>query len=129
MGRFSGVLALAAALALALVASVDAAAVPAWGAAAGRSLRRSPIARAALSPSHLSLVALRGGAASTEGIPLLAGASTTQDEGKVFLKLSINYGVDGGSIVAVGPSSAFGNGDIHKGLSLSLQLVALPHVG
>jgi hypothetical protein len=28
--------------------------------------------------------------------------------------LSLNYKVDGGVIVAVGPTSAFGNGDIHK---------------
>jgi len=106
---------------LALYASLDAAVVPTWGAAPGRSLRLSP--SRALSPSRLSLVAIRGGAPSTEGIPLLAGAAPTPEDGKVFLKLSLNYGVDGGSIVAVGPSSCFGNGDIHKGES---QLLPTP---
>jgi hypothetical protein len=33
----------------------------------------------------------------------------------VTLKLVINYGVDGGSIVVVGPASCFGSGDINKG--------------
>jgi hypothetical protein len=93
-----------------LVACLDAAVVPTWGAAGGRSLRLSP-ARA-LSPSRLSLFPLRGGTASTNGIPVTAAPS--HEDGKVFLKLSLNYGVEGGSIVAVGPSSCFGGGDIHR---------------
>ena len=36
-------------------------------------------------------------------------------DGTVTLKLSINYGVDHGSIVAVGPASCFGQGDINRG--------------
>ena len=98
---------------LALYASLDAAVVPTWGVAQSRSMRQGR----ALSPSRLSLAAIRGGAPSTEGIPILAGAAPIPGDGKVFLKLSINYGVDGGSIVAVGPSSCFGTGDIHKGES------------
>jgi len=35
----------------------------------------------------------------------------------VTLKLSLNYGVDNGNIVAVGPASCFGSGDLHKGTS------------
>ena len=100
---------------LVLYASLDAAVVPTWGVAPSRSMR-IPSARA-LSPSRLSLAAIRGGAPSTEGIPILAGAAPTPGDGKVSLKLSLNYGVDGGSIVAVGPSSCFGTGDIHKGES------------
>ena len=37
-------------------------------------------------------------------------------DGSVNLKLNLNYGVDRGTIVAVGPSSCFGSDDIHKGM-------------
>ena len=40
-----------------------------------------------------------------------------QQDGTVTLKLSLNYGVDNGNIVAVGPASCFGSGDLHKGTS------------
>lgn len=55
---------------------------------------------------------IRGGGS----LPLpLASAAQSPTEGTVKIKLAINYGVEGGSIVAVGPHKSFGNGDIHKG--------------
>lgn len=57
---------------------------------------------------------IRGGGGSLP--PPVASGPQTPAEGKVKIKLSINYGVEGGSIVAVGPHQSFGNGDIHKGM-------------
>jgi hypothetical protein len=56
---------------------------------------------------------LRGGGVTFTGLPI-AEKSDSAGSGTVSLKLSLNYKVDGGVIVAVGPSSSFGNGDIHK---------------
>ena len=53
-------------------------------------------------------------AAPAQAPRALTSAILHQD-GTVTLKLMINYGVDGGSIVAVGPASCFGSGDINKG--------------
>ena len=64
--------------------------------------------RTSLSVSHL-----RGGGVSFTGLPI-AETAEPAGSGTATLKLSLNYKVDGGVIVAVGPSSAFGNGDIHK---------------
>mmetsp|Transcript_55312 Transcript_55312/g.115704 ORF Transcript_55312/g.115704 Transcript_55312/m.115704 type:complete len:839 (-) Transcript_55312:278-2794(-) len=70
--------------------------------------------RLVLNPGKsLVLNRLRGG-----GIPSFSGLPIAEksepSSGTASIKLSLNYKVDGGVIVAVGPSSAFGNGDIHK---------------
>mmetsp|Transcript_59783 Transcript_59783/g.140742 ORF Transcript_59783/g.140742 Transcript_59783/m.140742 type:complete len:838 (-) Transcript_59783:164-2677(-) len=63
----------------------------------------------------LSLNRLRGGGASLDGLPVEpVDGLAAPPSGKVTLKFQINYKVDGGSIVAVGPANAFGNGDKHK---------------
>jgi 4-alpha-glucanotransferase len=69
-----------------------------------------------VAPHALSLkTRLRGGEQKTSGLPIADSTDDLQDAGgTVTIKLSINYGVDKGSIVAVGPSKCFGSGDIHK---------------
>jgi hypothetical protein len=49
--------------------------------------------------------------------PLSLTNAIFYQDGSVTLKLVINYGVDGGSIVVVGPASCFGSGDINKGIA------------
>lgn len=69
---------------------------------------------------------IKGGGGSIP--PPVASGPQTPAEGKVKIKMSINYGVDGGSIVAVGPHQSFGNGDIHKGMYPSSPQVYAVHV-
>jgi hypothetical protein len=115
MGRKS--IRLAAAALAVLLAACHAAVVPiSWSGTAGRSLRLVP-SRLTLPAGPVALSALRGGAPSTQGIPLVEAMPTSTEDGKVTLKLSLNYGVDGGSIVVVGPSTSFGSGDINRGAS------------
>eukprot|EP00960_Hanusia_phi_P068882 766957-Hanusia_phi.AAC.6 len=69
--------------------------------------------QARLVPSRVRVQSLRGGEPSLDGLPI-AKAPGDGATGTVTVKLSINYGVDGGSIVAVGPASCFGNNDINR---------------
>ena len=62
--------------------------------------------------SSLFVNRLRGGGVTFTGLPI--AEKSEPGSGTASLKLSLNYKVDGGVIVAVGPSLAFGNGDIHK---------------
>lgn len=66
----------------------------------------------ALGQHRDSVLRMRGGHAT---LPLVDTQGATANGGKAKLKISINYGVEGGSIVVVGPGSSFGNGDINRG--------------
>jgi hypothetical protein len=61
-----------------------------------------------------SVLRMRGGGANSPPLPVV-DTKPMPGMGKVTLRLSLNYKVDGGVIVAVGPSSTFGSGDIHRG--------------
>ncbi len=61
-----------------------------------------------------SVLRMRGGGPKSPPLPVVE-KKPSPGQGKVTLRLSLNYKVDGGNIVAVGPSTIFGSGDIHRG--------------
>jgi len=83
----------------------------------------SPVLRptSTITASLLGLTTrLRGGEQKTSGLPIADASVVPQNlDGNVNLKLNLNYGVDRGTIVAVGPSSCFGSGDINKAPKLT----------
>jgi len=99
----------------ALTSAAVAPGAPLSAARMGRMATRSAVASSALRNARggakASVLRMRGGGAA--GLPLAESPGQTGG-GTVKLRLSLNYKVDGGSIVAVGPSTSFGSGDINR---------------